>query len=312
MNTTGMERTWAITWKSPTSQSNLKILRFVDKPEFSDARLWRVAGSGPGGTRQRSWKRIPNKYGHVKYGHIKQTNKQFFSGIFSTPSPTSPRYANLRLFKLIYNTKRISDMQSESVNVRPKSGIRQPRKKQRKKERKQYSLREATARYIPWKLLVRWFDCCTPGTCQAKKLNLMKHPTSTVLLLLTNRFSKMFLEEAIRSSIALLTNLQLFCPISRWSVQQEKRIPSLLLQWVAHIFLNFEYEIIEKAVSAYLCFKLAIFERKFNRSIPYKPTVTSTKNIRRTKRSQNVEVRCRKLPALARRYMPAHKHCRLL
>jgi len=28
------------------SQSNLKILRFVDKPEFFDARLWRVAGSG--------------------------------------------------------------------------------------------------------------------------------------------------------------------------------------------------------------------------------------------------------------------------
>jgi len=28
------------------SQSNLMILRFVDKPEFFDARLWRVAGSG--------------------------------------------------------------------------------------------------------------------------------------------------------------------------------------------------------------------------------------------------------------------------
>jgi len=27
------------------SQSNLKILRFVDKPEFFDARCWRVAGS---------------------------------------------------------------------------------------------------------------------------------------------------------------------------------------------------------------------------------------------------------------------------
>ena len=84
----------------------------------------------------------------------------------------------------------------------------------------------------------------------------MKHPTSTVLLLLTTRFSIFFFEESIRSLIAFLTNLQLFCPISRWSVQQEKRIPSLLLQWVAHIFLNFEYEIIEKAVSAYLCFKL--------------------------------------------------------
>ena len=28
------------------SQNNLKIWRFVDKPEFCDARLWRVAGSG--------------------------------------------------------------------------------------------------------------------------------------------------------------------------------------------------------------------------------------------------------------------------
>jgi len=27
------------------SESNIKIFRFVDKPEFCDARLWRVAGS---------------------------------------------------------------------------------------------------------------------------------------------------------------------------------------------------------------------------------------------------------------------------
>jgi len=48
----------------------------------------------------------------------------------------APDTQTLRPLKLIYNTKRSSDKQSECVNVRPnKLGIRHPRKKERKSKR---------------------------------------------------------------------------------------------------------------------------------------------------------------------------------
>jgi len=67
-----------------------------------------------------SWKIVVLKLGLKLGKELKRIPNKFCLGFFLISSPTSPRYTNLTSTKLIYNTKRSSDKQNESVNVRPK------------------------------------------------------------------------------------------------------------------------------------------------------------------------------------------------
>ena len=104
-------------FQSRPSQLRCRVLR-----TFSSTISTAKKGKTQVGAEVGDGKRIPNKYGHI------------CSGFFLTPSPTSPQYSNLLLLKMIYNTKKSSDKQTETstFGLSPVNslGLQNPRKKE--------------------------------------------------------------------------------------------------------------------------------------------------------------------------------------